>query len=131
MGRDWGHGVLAGIGMAIMLAGLPSPARADADIHARGWTHQSYGRLVLDDAARVTSSVEIRGHTLVIAFSEPVSIDFGSALYKLTIDGETGAAPPGRADDFAWKAPHGDIDAEGAKKSVVDGIVVLPAAARP
>jgi hypothetical protein len=70
-------------GLAIALAGLPLLANADVEIHARGWTHQGYGRLVLDDAARVTSSVDIRGHRLVIAFSEPVSIEFGSALHKL------------------------------------------------
>ncbi|MBN8998675.1 MAG: DUF459 domain-containing protein [Rhizobiales bacterium] len=55
----------------------------------------------------------------------------GSAVYKLTVDGEAPPAPAGRADDFAWTAPRGEADVEGAKKSVVDGIVLLPAATAP
>ncbi|MCX5514212.1 SGNH/GDSL hydrolase family protein [Kaistia algarum] len=50
-----------------------------------------------------------------------------SFTYKLTVNGEAPPAPPGRADDFAWKPPHGDEAAEGSRKSVIDGIVILPA----
>jgi len=49
--------------------------------------------------------------------------------YSLTVNGDAPPAPPGRADDFAWKAPRSDEEAAGTRKSVVDGIVILPAAA--
>lgn len=54
-----------------------------------------------------------------------------SAVYKLTVEGEAPPAPAGRADDFAWKLPRDDADAGAAPKSVIDGIILLPAAAKP
>src|SRR6185295_20121013 len=93
MSRTFRQCLLAGVGAAIALAGLPLFAFADAEISARGWTHDRFGRLVLDRAARLATSAEIKGHKLVIAFSEPVSVRLVSALGNLKsyIDGPASA----------------------------------------
>jgi hypothetical protein len=89
MSRTFRQRLLAGVGAAIVLAGLPLFAFADAEIFARGWTHDRFGRLVLDRAARLATSAEIKGHKLVITFSEPVSVKLSEALdnLKTYVDG--------------------------------------------
>ncbi|MCX5496817.1 DUF459 domain-containing protein [Kaistia dalseonensis] len=53
----------------------------------------------------------------------------GDGARKLTVDGEPPAPQIGRADDFAWKPPVTDEDKpEGSGASIIDGIVILPAA---
>jgi hypothetical protein len=93
MSRTFRQRLLAGVGAAIAVAGLPFFALADAEISARGWTHDRFGRLVLDRAARLATSVEIRDHKLVIAFSEPVSVKLADALEHLKgyVDGPLSA----------------------------------------
>jgi hypothetical protein len=49
-----------------------------------------------------------------------------SLQYKLTVEGKSPAAQPGRIDDFAWKPRVEDESAE-APSSIIDGIVILPA----
>ncbi|HEY3148360.1 MAG TPA: hypothetical protein VGJ75_18530, partial [Dongiaceae bacterium] len=83
MSRTLRQRLLVGVGAAIALTTLPLLAFGDAEIHARGWTHAKYGRLVLDDAARLTTSAAIKGRKLVIEFSEPVSVELRDALQKL------------------------------------------------
>ncbi|BCP55019.1 hypothetical protein K32_36360 [Kaistia sp. 32K] len=50
-----------------------------------------------------------------------------SVQYKLTVEGKSPAAQPGRVDDFAWKPPHAEDETADAPGSIVDGIVILPA----
>lgn len=83
MSRSIRQRLLAGVGAAIVLAGLPLSALADVEINARGWSHDRYGRLVFDRAARLTTGAEIRGRKLVITFSEPVSVKLTGALDNL------------------------------------------------
>jgi hypothetical protein len=83
MSRTIRQRLLAGVGAAIVLAGLPLSALADVEINARGWSHDRYGRLVFDRAARLTTGAEIRGRKLVITFSEPVSVKLTGALDNL------------------------------------------------
>jgi hypothetical protein len=83
MSRTIRQRLLAGVGVAIALASLPLLALADAEINARGWSHDRYGRLVLDRAARLTTSAEIKGRKLIITFSEPVSVKLTGALDNL------------------------------------------------
>lgn len=83
MSRSIRQRLLAGVGAAIALASLPLSALADVEINARGWSHDSYGRLVLDRAARLTTGAEIRGRKLVITFSEPVSVKLTGAIDNL------------------------------------------------
>src|SRR5688572_19326042 len=83
MSRTIRQRLLAGVGAAIALASLPLLALADTEINARGWSHDRYGRLVFDRAARLTTSAEIKGRKLVITFSEPVSVKLTSALDNL------------------------------------------------
>src|SRR5262245_48695530 len=52
MSRTFRHRLLAGVGAAVALAVLPLLALAQTQISARGWTHDQFGRLVLDRAAR-------------------------------------------------------------------------------
>jgi hypothetical protein len=83
MSRSIRQRLLAGVGAAIALASLPLLALADTEINARGWSHDRYGRLVFDRAARLTTGAEIKGRKLVITFSEPVSIKLSDALGNL------------------------------------------------
>ena len=83
MSRTIRQRLLTGVGAAIVLAGLPLFALADTEISARGWSHDRYGRLVFDRAARLTTSAEIKGRKLIITFSEPVSVKLGGALENL------------------------------------------------
>jgi hypothetical protein len=83
MSRSFRHYLLVGVGAAIALTSPPLLALADTSIQARGWTHAKYGRLVLDDAADLTTGASIRNHRLVIEFSEPVSVELRDALQKL------------------------------------------------
>jgi hypothetical protein len=83
MSRTIRQRLLAGIGGAIALASLPLLALADTEINARGWSHDSYGRLVFDRAARLTTSAEIKGRKLIVTFSEPVSVKLSGALDNL------------------------------------------------
>jgi len=93
MSRTFRQRLLTGVGAAIALAGLPLFALADTQISARGWSHDKFGRLVFDRAARLASSAEIKGHKLVIAFSEPVSVKLAGALENLKgyVDGPLSA----------------------------------------
>jgi hypothetical protein len=83
MSRTIRQRLVAGVGAAIALAGLPLFALADTEINARGWSHDRYGRLVFDRAARLTTSAEIKGRKLIITFSEPVSVKLTGALANL------------------------------------------------
>jgi hypothetical protein len=83
MSRTIRQRLLAGVGAAIALAGLPLCALADTEINARGWSHDRYGRLVFDRAARLTTGAEIKGRKLIITFSEPVSVKLTGALENL------------------------------------------------
>ncbi|MBA4098249.1 MAG: hypothetical protein C0484_15980 [Rhodospirillum sp.] len=83
MSRTIRQRLLAGVGGAIALASLPLLALADTEINARGWSHDRYGRLVFDRAARLTTGAEISGRKLIITFSEPVSVKLTGALDNL------------------------------------------------
>src|SRR5688572_30015615 len=83
MSRTIRQRLLTGVGAAIVLAGLPLFALADTEINARGWSHDRYGRLVFDRAARLTTSAEIKGRKLIITFSEPVSVKLTGAIDNL------------------------------------------------
>ncbi|WP_051231712.1 DUF459 domain-containing protein [Kaistia adipata] len=50
-----------------------------------------------------------------------------SLQYKLTVEGQSPDAQPGRVDDFAWKPRHAEEEKAEAPGSIVDGIVILPA----
>lgn len=75
------------------MAGLPLVALADVEIFARGWTHDQFGRLVFDRAARLATSAEIRDRKLIITFSEPISVKLTGALdhLKAYVDGPLSA----------------------------------------
>ncbi|SHG36809.1 hypothetical protein SAMN02745157_4134 [Kaistia soli DSM 19436] len=63
-----------------------------------------------------------------LAGAAPVAAPTNTAdpVYKLTVEGIAAPAPPGRADDFTWKAPRPTTAA--ASGSVVDGIIIVPVA---
>jgi hypothetical protein len=66
-------------------SGLTARSWADAEINARGWSHEDFGRLVLDAAAPLVKSATIKDRTLLVEFREPVSVKLGDALSKLGI----------------------------------------------
>ncbi|MDY0882666.1 hypothetical protein ACFPL7_06880 [Dongia soli] len=66
------------------LAILPGQsASADQSILARGWTHQDYGRLVLDSGSDEVRDVKVVGQVMVIRFKRPVKIDMTAAVSNL------------------------------------------------
>jgi hypothetical protein len=83
MSRTSRQRLLAFVGAGIALASLPLLALADVEISARGWSHDRYGRLVFDRAARLATSAEIQDRKLVITFTEPVSVKLTGALANL------------------------------------------------
>lgn len=89
----------------------------------------------LTDPAPGAADVPLAGapSTDVVGSTRPLAgAPEGSAAYKLSVEGVAPEPKPGRADDFAWK-PFGAASskAEGDGTSVVDGIVILPAATGP
>ncbi|HET6156809.1 MAG TPA: hypothetical protein VFE34_00555 [Dongiaceae bacterium] len=105
MSRTFRQRLLVGVGAAIALASLPLFALADTEIQTRGWTHEKYGRLVLDDAARLATSVSIKDHKLVIEFSEPVSVELRDALQKLATYVQGPASAQGRTLELTLARP--------------------------
>lgn len=59
------------------------PASADQSILARGWTHQDYGRLVLDTGSDEVRDVKVAGQVMVIRFKRPVKVDMTAAISNL------------------------------------------------
>lgn len=69
----------------LAFSGLTARSWADVEINARGWSHENFGRLVLDAAAPLVKSAAIKDRKLFVEFREPVSIKLGDALSKLGI----------------------------------------------
>ncbi|MGH6892833.1 MAG: hypothetical protein ACREEP_11295, partial [Dongiaceae bacterium] len=155
MSRTLRHRHIMGVSAAIALACLglsaPHPALADAHINARGWTHDTFGRLVLDRAARLVTSAEIKDRKLVIVFSEPVSVTLNPALENLKgyVDGPPSAkgrvleltlARPARLSQFVeedklvldlrpagvWPAETAKADAAGEAAKLLTGAGTPP-----
>ncbi|HNB28248.1 MAG TPA: hypothetical protein PLR41_14885, partial [Alphaproteobacteria bacterium] len=79
---------LAASGLAVAglaAQGAVTVAWAETTINARGWSHDTFGRLVLDSAAPLVKSAAIKDHKLVVEFSAPVSIRLGEALSKIGV----------------------------------------------
>lgn len=85
-------GAVAAMLAALALPGLLLPgskplgisaAWAETAINARGWSHDTFGRLVLDGAAPLVKSAAIANRKLVVEFSAPVSIRLAEALSKI------------------------------------------------
>src|SRR5690349_4093006 len=87
MSRTYRQSFLRAGSALAMLAGLalPLPAWADAEINARGWSHENFGRLVLDAAVPLVKSATIKDRKLFVEFREPVTVKLGDALSKLGI----------------------------------------------
>jgi len=68
------------VAMASLLA---VTVRADDNILARGWTHETYGRLVLDTGSAELSNVKTSGDVMVITFKRPVAVDMEAAISNL------------------------------------------------
>jgi hypothetical protein len=64
---------------------LTARSWADAEINARGWSHEDFGRLVLDAAAPLVKSAAIKDRKLFVEFREPVTVKLGDALSRLGI----------------------------------------------
>ncbi|HVJ41275.1 MAG TPA: hypothetical protein VM639_07255, partial [Dongiaceae bacterium] len=58
-------------------------AKADDTILARGWTHETYGRLVLDTGTAELSNIKTSGDVMVITFKRPVAVDMAAAISNL------------------------------------------------
>jgi hypothetical protein len=91
-------GSICAVIAALACAGVAAPALApwalaDTTINARGWSHDDFGRLVLDAAAPLVKSAAIQNRKLVVEFNAPVTLKLGEALSKIgTYVQLTGAA---------------------------------------
>jgi uncharacterized protein len=112
-----------GLGPAASARALLNP-NSTTEIGADGKVRTVGPILSLTDPAPGAEDTPLAGAPDQLA----VAPEPGSVAYKLTVEGEAPPAPPGRADNFAWKLPRGDDQAEGEGKSIIDGIVILPAA---
>ena len=128
MSRTIRQRLLTGVGAAIALAGLPLFALADTEISARGWSHDRYGRLVFDRAARLTTGAEIKGRKLIITFSEPVSVKLTGALDNLKSYVAGPLSAPGRRIELDLARPATLERWEEEGKLVLD---LRPASAWP
>ncbi len=73
-------------GVAVLLAisaVMISTARADDAILARGWTHENYGRLVLDTGSDELVDIKAAGDVIVMTFKRPVNVDMAAAINNL------------------------------------------------
>lgn len=68
--------------IAVALIPIPN-ATADEAVPVRGWTHQDYGRLVLDWTKSVKASVTSDGKQLTIEFDRAANIDPTRAIANL------------------------------------------------
>src|SRR5690349_1756778 len=75
--------ISATVALAYLSLSAPSPAIAETSINVRGWTHDSYGRLVLDRAVGIVTGAEVKDGKLIISFSEPVTLRLDGALPNL------------------------------------------------
>lgn len=72
--------LLALLLLAFAWAGNTDPASAQDAVRARGWTHQDFGRLVLDWPAPVGFQTARDGNTLTLRFDRPLAVDLTRAL---------------------------------------------------
>jgi hypothetical protein len=57
--------------------------KADDAILARGWTHENYGRLVLDTGSAELADIKASGDVIVMTFKRPVKVDMAAAINNL------------------------------------------------
>jgi hypothetical protein len=111
----------SGLGTASSAAALTNPNET-MEVGPDGKERKVGPIVSLTDPAPGTADAPLAGGGGAAAVKD-------DAAYRLSVDGEAPAAQPGRADDFAWKPPVSEEDQpEGSGASVVDGIVILPAA---
>jgi hypothetical protein len=76
-------GGICAVVVGLAFSGIAPSVWAETQINARGWTHDTFGRLVLDAAVPFVKSAAIKDRKLVVEFSEPVSVKLGEALSKI------------------------------------------------
>ena len=75
---------LFGICLAVSSATVPLRAvLADDTILARGWTHENYGRLVLDTGTPEVAGVQVIDQIMIITFKRPVKVNMAAAITNL------------------------------------------------
>ena len=68
----------------LVLVALPAlPAQAAEEVRARGWSNETYGRIIFDWPKRVKYDAQIDGATLNVAFARPMETDLGRVLKYL------------------------------------------------
>lgn len=76
--RWFGAGLLLAVSWLTM-----SAVEADDAILARGWTHENYGRLVLDTGSAELADIKASGDVIVMTFKRPVKVDMAAAINNL------------------------------------------------
>jgi hypothetical protein len=76
--------IVAVLSIWLALALQPANAATAETVPARGWTHESFGRLVFDWAKPVGYAARIEKDRLIVEFERPASFGFDKALRNLT-----------------------------------------------
>ena len=76
--------IIAMLSIWLALALQPANAATSETVPARGWTHESFGRLVFDWAKPVGYVARIEKDRLIVEFERPASFGFDKALRNLT-----------------------------------------------
>lgn len=75
--------LVARIAMLVLVALPALPAQAAEEVRARGWSNETYGRIIFDWPKRVKYSAQIDGATLNVTFDRAMETDLGRVLKYL------------------------------------------------
>lgn len=68
----------------LVLVALPAlPAQAAEDVRARGWSNETYGRIIFDWPKRVKYDARVDGAILTVTFARAMETDLGRVLKYL------------------------------------------------
>lgn len=112
---------VAALSVWIALTVQPANAAPAESVPTRGWTHETFGRLVFDWAKPVDYVARLENDRLVVEFARPAAFAFGRALPHLTgyLKDATVSAD-GRRASFALAAPVALKSFRDGPKVVID-----------
>lgn len=97
---------IAALSIWVALTVQPAHAAPAESVATRGWTHETFGRLVFDWTRPVEYSARLENGRLVVEFDRPAAFAFGRALPHLTgYLKDATVSPDGRRASFALVGP--------------------------
>lgn len=124
--------VVAALSIWFALSVRPADAAPGEAVPARGWTHETFGRLVFDWTRPVEFAARIENGRLVVEFARPAAFALGRALPHLTgYVRDAQIAPDGRTASFALVRPVRLKSFTDGPKVVVDMTPIAAEAPAP